>query len=250
MVRLMTRAAAIALLLSACSTELQPSGSEPAAGTAGGAAGVSAEPVATEPVGSEPAETGACEPPVLCGDVLAPGDYSAATATTEMTFTVDEGWSGTEYEDLGFDLVRTADGELQLLSAVPYSGVVYADVCSGAATQEIGVTAADFVAFIADRPGIAPKADATEVTVGERSGMQIDVDATEPGCESDPPERLWLWELEGVSDFHLNVGEAARLIALDGDAGVTVVVIEASDPGDFESLLDAAQPVLESMTFD
>jgi len=41
-----------------------------------------------------------------------------------------------------------------------------------------------------------------------------------------------------------------RLIALDGDAGVTVVVIEASDPGDFESLLDAAQPVLESMTFD
>jgi hypothetical protein len=135
------------------------------------------------------------------------------------------------------------------MSAAPYGGVVYTDVCSGAETEEIGPTAADFAAFMADRPGIEVRGEATETTVGDRSGLQFDVDAVDPGCESEPPDRLWLWELAGVTDFHLNVGEAARLIALDHEDGVIVLVIESFDPSEFDALLEMAQPVLESMTF-
>jgi hypothetical protein len=66
---------------------------------------------------------------------------------------------------------------------------------------------------------------------------------------SDPPGRLWLWELAGVTDFHLTDGEAARLIAVDGDEGVIVIIIETFDPTTFDSLVEAAQPVVDSLTF-
>lgn len=232
----------VAALLAACgSGDPSASATEPPASSAA----PSVQPAASEPVASG----GACTPPDLCGEALTPGQYSATTGTVTMTFTVGDGWRGNEYEELGFDLIRAGDGVPQIMSAAPYGGVVYGDVCSGAETQEIGATAADFVAFLAERPGVAPRGPATEVTIGGRTGMQIDVDAADPGCVSDPPERLWLWDLAGQTDFHLNIGEAARIIALDGDAGVIVFVVETFDPPTFDALLEMTQPVLDSMTF-
>lgn len=237
---------AVSALLAACNgSDPSASASAPASVLQSSSAAPSVEPAASEPVASG----SACTPPELCGEALTPGEYSATTGTVTMTFTVGDGWRGNEYAELGFDLVRIGDGVPQIVSAAPYSGVVYADVCSGAETQEIGSTAADFVAFLAERPGITPRGAAAEVTIGGRTGMQIDVDAGDPGCVSDPPERLWLWDLAGQTDFHLNVGEAARLIALDGDAGVIVFVIETFDPSTFDDLLEMTQPVLDSMTF-
>ncbi len=248
MVRQLARGAVLVLALSACSAD--PSSSEPQ--TEPVAASGSPE-ASTEPSSSEPAASGegvGCTPPELCGEALAPGDYVSAVGATGMTFTVGEGWGGTQYGELGFDLVRVDADVPHVISTAPYAGVVYADVCSGAETEEIGATAADFVAFIADRPGITSRGDAVEVTVGDRTGLQIDVDAADPGCVSEPPDRLWLWDLAGLTDFHLNVGEAARLIALDGDDGVIVFVIETFDPDQFDALLDLTQPVLDSMTFE
>jgi hypothetical protein len=235
------------LLLAACGTaDPSSSASEAAAG------GATTSPAASfESSGAAPsAPAGPCTPPELCGAELTPGEYAATSGTTEMTFTVGEGWIGTQYGDLGFDLVTGTEEALQIVSAAPYAGVVYTDVCTGMETEEIGATAADFVGHIMGRPGITPRGDATEVTVGGRTGLQLDVDAGDPGCVSDPPSRLWLWDLNGVTDFHLNVGEAARLVALDGDAGVIVLVIETFDPSTFDALLEMAQPVLDSMAFE
>jgi len=246
MARRLACGAVLVLALSACSTDSSSSEapSEPGA--------VSPSALSTEPASTDPTDTGegaACTPPELCGEELAPGEYASAVGATGMTFTVGEGWRGTEYGDLGFDLVR-ADVDLpQVVSAAPYAGVVYADVCSGAETENVGATAADFVTFIADRPGITARGDATEVTIGDRTGLQIDVDAADPGCVSEPPDRLWLWDLAGQTDFHLNVGEAARLVALDGDDGVIVFVIETFDPAQFDALLELTQPVLDSIVF-
>ncbi|HEY7464220.1 MAG TPA: hypothetical protein VH987_07250 [Candidatus Limnocylindria bacterium] len=186
---------------------------------------------------------------MLCAGSLAAGEYSANSGSTEITFTVDEGWAGSEYEDLGFELLMVDEGVPHAISAAPYAGVVYSDVCSGAETEEIGPKAADFAAFMADRPGIEMQGEPAEITVGARSGLQFDVDAVDPGCESDPPDRVWLWELGGVTDFHLSVGEAARLIALDDESGVIVLIIETFDPAQFDALLEKAQPIIDSMTF-
>lgn len=166
-----------------------------------------------------------------------------------MTFTVGEGWRGTAYGDLGFDLVQLGSGEPQVMSAVPYGGVVYSDVCSGGETMEIGAGAADLVAYVSSRPGITPRGVSTETTIGGLDGVQIDVDAGDPGCVSDPPDRLWLWDLDGVTDFHLNVGEAARIIALDADGGVVVFVVETFDPPTFDALIHMVQPTLDSIVF-
>ena len=247
MIRQLACGVVLVLALAACSAD--PSSSEPASEPVAASGSPEASP---EPSGIESAPPGegvACTPPELCGEELAPGEYASAVGATGMTFTVGEGWRGTEYGDLGFDLVR-ADVDLpQVVSAAPYAGVVYADVCSGAETEDVGATAADFVTFIADRPGITARGDATEVTIGDRTGLQIDVDAADPGCVSEPPDRLWLWDLAGQTDFHLNVGEAARLVALDGDDGVIVIVIETFDPAQFDALLELTQPVLDSLTF-
>ena len=152
-----------------------------------------------------------------------------------MTFTVGGGWRGTQYEDFGFELFRLESARQELLSAPPFAGVVYSEVCGGAETQEIGSSAADFIGHITGRPGITARGEPIAVTIGGRTGLQVDVDAAEPGCVSDPPERLWLWDIGGVTDFHLNIGEAARIIALDGEGGVIVFVIETFDPATFGS---------------
>lgn len=243
--RVFVRAVLLLVLLTGCSA----GDASPAASELGSASGApSAQSTEPEPSQASASEgDGACTPPELCGGPLPPGDYRATTGTAEITFTVGDGWLGQQYGDLGFELVREGGGAPQVLSTGPYDGVVYSDVCSGAETKEIGPTAADFLAFLGERPGITARGDATEVTIGGRTGLQIDVDVADPGCVSDPPERLWLWEMAGVTDFHLNVGEAARLVALDGEDGVVVVIIETFDPTTFDALLDAAQPVLDSM---
>jgi hypothetical protein len=238
-------AVAAMLLLAACGA------GGPASAGSTSAASVAQPPESVAPP-SEPSESQAasgCAGPELCNGPLAPGEFDAFVGEAAMTFTVpDEGWEGSQYGDTGFDLVRQDGSTLWVLSAAPYFGVVYSDVCSGAETEEIGTTAADFIGFVAERPGVTPRAEATEVTVGDLSGLQADVDVTDPGCESDPPERLWLWDLVDT-DFHLNVGEAARLIALDGDEGVIVFIIEDFDPATFDDLLEATQPVIDSMNF-
>lgn len=239
MLRRVASAVAVMALLSACSSSDPGTSASPSvASSTSGSSSVSVDPSAS---------TGGCTPPVLCGEELAPGEYSATVTNTETTFTVGDGWVGTAYQEVGFDMFRVGDPP-EGLSAVPYAGVVYADVCSGEETQEIGATAADFVAFLADRPGIEARGEATEASIGGRSGLQIDVDAVDPGCESEPPERLWLWDIN-FTDFHLNVGEAARFVVLDDESGVIVLVIETFDPATFDSLLELTQPVLDSMTF-
>lgn len=246
--RLLARAAGAIVLLSACTTSDPGPSTSASEATGADPPAESIEPAASEAAPSEPAASGPCMPPDLCGDELTPGEYTSTVGSVPLRFTVDEGWRGTQYGDLGFDVVRLGAGEPQLMSAVPYGGVVYSDVCSGAETEEVGATAADFIAFVAGRPGITARAEPIEVTVGGWSGQQVDVDVADPGCVSEPPERLWLWDVQGVTDFHLNIGEAARLLAVDGDAGVIVFVIETFDPATFDALLELTQPILDSMT--
>lgn len=211
----------------------------------------SSEPIASGPAESAAASGAACTPPDLCGSELAPGTYRSLISTTTVEFTVDAGWVGTQYDDLGFELRRAGDGPPQLFSGAPYDGTVFSDVCSGDGTEEIDPTAAAFGEFIAARPGIEVIEGPAETTIGGRSAVQLEVNAVDPGCTSDPPERLWLWMLLEATDFHLNVGERARIIAVDaGEAGAVVFVVESFAAEDFDALIGAAEPVLATITFE
>lgn len=237
--------------LSACTAASTEAPSAAPAGSttpsqASAAAG-SATPASAEP------SSEVCTPPELCGAELPPGRYASLSGTTTISFTVaDDGWVGTQYDDIGFDLRRATDtGPPQLISGAPYDGTVFSDVCSGEQTEEIEPTAAAFLAFIAARPGIEVVAGPSETALGGRPALELELRAVDPGCTSEPPERLWLWMVGDLTDFHLNVGESARILAVDADGGGAIAfVVEAFSPADYEAPLPLAAPVLASIAFE
>jgi hypothetical protein len=232
----------LALLVGACTATTSPSPEasvEPSA---------SEEPAASKPQGSAPQEPTPkpCVPGFVCGGELVPGEYTSTSTGVTITFTLSgEGWSGAEDtpED-GFALFNDAVGGPHGISVVAYYGEVFSDVCSPDATEMIGTTAADFVAFLAAVDGIGAEAPVDTTTGGLRA-IRLDLTTGVP-C-TDFGGRLWLWTLPVHGDFHLDAEGGARVYAIDAGNVTLAIVIEAYGEADYDVLLQEAEAVIATM---
>jgi hypothetical protein len=193
----------------------------------------------------------ACDPGVVCDGPLPAGDYVSETTGAHIEFTLDEhDWSGlADIQDVGFGLFL-ADVGTHAISVVKFAGEIFTDACSPDATSTIGTTPAEFMAFLAARHGVTVSAP-VEVQVGGRPALQVDLTTeVDAACMAADNERIWLWVLPLVGDFHFNDAEMARVIAVDGGSATVVIVIEAVPEADYDHLLEHATEVIDSMVIE
>ena len=208
-------------------------------------------PSASPSEAMSPQPSAVLEPTTAAGGTIPegpipPGEYTSTSLGETISFTVDaEGWMGSpDIPDVGLALTRQ---EIRGgVSITTFGGEVFAQPCSPDQTETIDATAAAFVAWLADHPELNAT-EPVETTLGGHPAVQLDVTSdVDPECPETP--RIWLWVLPVVGDFHLNEDEAARFIVADVDDTPTVVVIESFDPARQADLLEAAQPILDSLT--
>lgn len=193
--------------------------------------------------------TSACDPGVVCDGPLAAGDYVSETTGARIEFTLDEhDWSGLEdIQNVGFGLFL-ADVGTHAISVAKFAGEIFTDACSPDATSTIGTTPAEFMSFLAARHGVTASAP-VEAQVGGRPALQVDLTTeVDAACMAADNQRIWLWVLPVVGDFHFNDAETARVIAVDAGNATVIIVIEAFPDADYDHLLEHATEVIESMT--
>lgn len=234
----------LTLLIAAC-TPASSSSAEVSAEPSPSEAAVESEP--------QPGESTAppCDPGVVCSGALLPGEYTSTSTGATVTFTLaGEGWSG--LEDLpgdGFGLFNEAAGtsRTHVISVVAYLGEVFSEVCSPDATETIGATGDDLIAFLATVEGVQRGA-ALNQQIGGQPTTGMDLTTVSPCNEPNFGDRMWLWVLPTSGDYHFNDAERARVYAVDAGSATVVIVIEAFPDADFEALLEKAEEVIATMT--
>lgn len=245
------------IVLAACAgaqTPATPSPSPIAAATASPAVPPSVAP-SPSAVPSAPGAhaSGHAEPTASAGGPIpdgpvSPGTYTSTSLGETITFTIDEpGW--TAFADIpGVGLALSREGIPGGVTITTFDGEVFSQPCSPEETESVEATAAEFVGWLAQHPELNAT-EPVETTLGGHPAIQLDVTSdVEPECPEAP--RIWLWVLPVVGDFHLDENEAARFIVADIDEAPTVVVIESFEAARQPELLEAAQPILDSMTIE
>ena len=111
--------------------------------------------------------------------------------------------------------------------------------------MSIESTAAAFIEHIASHPAITA-GEPVPVEAAGHSGLQLDVSGVDVDDSCMPPW-AWLWSLPVVGDYHLSEGTLARVVALDADGQVIVVVLEGTPDGDFEAFVAQGADLLDSL---
>jgi eukaryotic-like serine/threonine-protein kinase len=186
-------------------------------------------PVPTpEPTPVDPGDVAALCDPIFelpCG--LGPGRYTPARFEPAVSVKVEDGWSAATNGERLVVLVRD-EGFMTFASAVDLRGVP--------ANQED--SARKLIDGIAARKGL----DATrpaKVRIEKIQGRSVDVTPTGPA-------RVELFTAGG-STYFLEPGRVTRVVALDVDHEVLVIVIEPGDGGTLKAILDTADGVAASL---
>lgn len=237
-------------LLAACSTPAAT-----ASPTASATPTVAATAEATEPPGvpieSQPAPE-PCPAGDLCTGLLSPGGYTTdAVGDTTLTLTVDQEWVAEELPDVGgIALYPIVDESRSDISAFRFTGNVFPDPCDIETTEAVDATPEAMIEWLSAHPELEVS-EPEEATLGEATGLRVEVTATKGGtCPADqpiPPDWILLWELPAVGDFHFNDGEGAVVYALQ--LGEDLLIVLAESVLDPDGFLPVAQPVIDSMRF-
>lgn len=226
-------AALLPLVLAACTGT---TGESPATDEATASATASQSPAASDSV---PASASAGGEGELCAVEfetcpLEAGTYSVAPFEPPFTFAVDAGWTNERaWPDAGG--VSKGDGAFYWASGVE-AGTV------GSEEVEIGATVDDFVAFLASLEAIGMTvSEASEVTVDGAAGQQVDV-------ESNDVDAPGLFSLDD-DQFNLVPDEKARFLVVERDGETVVFIIDAFTTDAFDSWIETAQPVVDSVSW-
>lgn len=195
---------------------------------------------------------GSCAPDRQCLGLLAAGEHATTVFSPPLRFTVPAGWQNLEQSGGTFDL-RPLDrpGDVIQILALPVP--VGAD---GRAASGI-VTADELAALLASRPDLEVTEPAS-TTVGGHQATMIDVavrsdaaglvhDCPAEPCAMlarglDPRQRpTWTWELTAWE------GARQRLYFVGNGPDRLVVAVTAWDATEFPTLIDRAQPILDSL---
>jgi hypothetical protein len=219
-------------------------------------AGASA-PIASAAPASSEAPTGDA---IVIADIergapLEPGRYVDTSIGRDISFDLGEGWiSDGPIPDDGLAIVRDEPGGPYLYIG-QFLGQVFPPGCLtedeeqnqafGEGVTTIDATATAFMEHLTAMPELTTT-EPVPVEVSGFPGLQLDVSAVEVDAACMPPW-AWLWVLPVSGDYHLSDGTVARVVALDADEQVVVVVMEAGPEADMDALLAQGDEILASM---
>jgi len=189
------------------------------------------------------------------GAPLEPGRYVDTSIGRDISFDLGEGWiSDGPVEDAGLALVRDEPGSPYLYIG-QFIGDIYPPGCAtedeeqrqafGDGITTIDATAAAFMDHLTAMPELTTT-EPVATEVAGFPGLQLDVSAVDVADTCMPPW-AWLWVLPVVGDYHFSDGTVARVVALDADEQVVVVVMEAGGDADMEAFLAQGDDILASM---
>ena len=195
---------------------------------------------------TEPPPPPQCGPPELCEGELPPGTYTYHGFGTDLTLTTTTWWFSQLFDDIpAFALLDSKLGGG--VFGFRFSGEVFADPCDFGSASTIGSSAADVIAWLADRPFLTTS-DPIAVEYGGEPGFQVDVSAVTLPADCDDPPWVLLFPLPVVGDFHFEASSVARVVAQDVN-GETILFIAESFGGLPEVFLPQAQGVLDSIVW-
>lgn len=207
-------------------------------------------------VSAEPAASGTpapelCQPgePDCIGE-LAPGIHTTANLLIPMTFEVPAGWQKTL--DVAGSVNIGPLGGTGFIGILPDWAIANQAECTGDPEPNVGTTADDLVAWIADHPGLLTSMNET-VSLDGLSGhlLEVRVNPDEAGpCAVGFNMFTHQSTLDDVGWWTLFNEEAARLHILDAGGGHTVTVHVQAPHQDFEEFVELATPVVESFVFE
>lgn len=199
---------------------------------------------------------GACEKGHSCLGLLKPGPHRTAVFSPPFSFTLTaSGWQNREDSDGVFPIESlAAPGDAILFFRFPT-----AVSPSGGAVPQVGGRVSDLTAWLRTLRQLEASPPVA-VTIGGLKGQQLDL-AIAKAAESHPdgcpvracvnlfagldprPKPVWKWDLS------LAGPERERLILLTARDGVVLIVIDSLDGTTFDSLVEAAKPILASVRF-
>lgn len=239
---------ATALALSACSANGSP---------------IAAEPTAVPPNASPKSAEDECPYPdgaVCRGPLAAGGPYKTRLFVPVFSLQVGEGWDNTVDNPNEYQVRRSGpDGKPLDMGIYIFRDVaIQAATCKDEPEPGVGRTPADMAAYMSDHPGLTTtKAEA--VNVGGLDGVMIEVAMAASWTkecfysEGDPNVPLF-WGTDADSGLEWGTGPAVQdrfyILDMPGGGNVLIAVEAFGEGADFESLREAAVPVVESMMFD
>lgn len=245
------------LLVAALAAAGLPSGALAQESAPPSEAATSAPPASTAPAASgAPTLDAIVIADIERGAPLEPGRYVDTSIGRDISFELGDGWiSDGPIEDDGLAIVRDEPGGPYLYIG-QFVGEVFPPGCvdtqDEAQTQafvegitSIEETAAAFIGHIAAMPELTTT-EPVAVEVSGFPGLQLDVSAVDVDDTCVPPW-AWLWVLPRSGDYHLTEGTVARIVALDADEQVVVIVMEAGADADVDALLAQGDDILASM---
>jgi hypothetical protein len=168
-----------------------------------------------------------------------------------VTFTIGDGWAARapDIQGLGWEVVRLVGSGPAVLSMTPFTGEVFADPCLATSEETIQVDATPegLIGELAVNPSLFA-GEPSDVEIAGFPGLQLDVATQQPmACDSLVTA---LWSIPDRGLFMLQDGEEARFMPIDVHGQVLVLVAEAFPGADFETFLDNANEVIETIEID
>ncbi len=157
-----------------------------------------------------------------------------------ITFDVaDDGWKGEQQDGIYLALTRQIGDSTGTLTVSLFDGQVATDPCVPVAEGTVARTAEGFTEWLAASPVLSTTT--TPATLAGEPVTQVDATVLGFACPNSPWMTFW-------NGFLLYPSEAGRFLALDHGDQVIIVSAEAVQSTDLRDFLDAAQPVIDSLT--
>jgi hypothetical protein len=198
-----------------------------------------------------------------CVTVLEPGRHQSAEFIPPVTYTIPA------EAPIAWDIPEDLPGTFTIHPAGPETDAIFlfrdvrvlAEGCNPVVDESVGNTAAEIAAWLTSNPGIV-STPVDPVTRGGLRGVVLDIAASGtyttvcPGDGRDtyapslPILPLFVGAGSGDLTWFIGGDEEMRLYLLDMPGGGNVVISIDAIGGDFQTLLEVTEPVVDSIRFD
>lgn len=194
------------------------------------------------------------------GPLAAGGPYTTHLFVPVFSHYVNEGWDNIVDNPTEYQLMRITSAGQSSQSGIYFfrNVAIQAATCEDKPEPGVGRTPAEMAAYLRDHVGLTtsePKA----VNVGGLDGVMIEI-ALAPSwtqtchySEGKPNVPLF-WGTDADSGLEWSAGpgwhDRVYILAMPGGGNVLIDIGAFSEETDLDALLEAAVPVVESITFD